>query len=155
MIGDGMYIYEATIRKEDDGFFVEFDDIDAAYASGDTIADAVQAATETLRLVLAEHIDTGLKLPKPNFKLSSNDILRVAIAVDVTPDFIERSKCVSITEAAEELGVTSSRISHMLDAGILQVVPFGNERLVTIASINERKANPKKAGRPRKDIMTA
>ncbi len=49
------------------------------------------------------------------------------------------------------LGLSTGRISHMLDAGVLQAVPFGNERLVTLASINERKANPRKAGRPKKE----
>ena len=40
----------------------------------------------------------------------------------------------------------------MLDDGVLQPVPFGNDRLVTIASVERRKREPKRAGRPRKTL---
>lgn len=40
----------------------------------------------------------------------------------------------------------------MLDAGILQAVPFGNGRLVTLVSINARLKNPGKVDRPRKAV---
>ena len=143
-----MYIYEATITKEDDGYIVQFDDISAAYAEGDSLQDALKAAAETLKLVLAEYIDTGMKLPEPVFKLSTDNKFRVAITVEVTREFIELTKCVSVTEAARELGVTKSRVCHMLDSGILQAIPFGNDRMVTISSINARRANPRGAGRP-------
>jgi len=92
-------------------------------------------------------------LPQPVFKLSTDKVARVAIAVDVSSEFIARTKCVTVTEAAYELGVTRSRVSHMLDAGILQGIPYGNERLVTIASVNARKLTPRGAGRPRKESV--
>jgi excisionase family DNA binding protein len=75
----------------------------------------------------------------------------MAVSVEVTPEMIERMKCVTATEAARKLGVSKGRVTHMLNAGVLQAVPFGNDRLVTLASINERIENPRKAGRPRKD----
>ena len=147
-----MFVYEATIREDDEGFFAEFDDIGAAYAAGKTLNETIEEAAGTLQLVLAEYLDTGMKLPEPTMKLSTEDTLRVAIAVEVTQEFIERSKCMTVVEASKELGVTPSRISHMLNAGILQAVPYGKERLVTIASLNARKGNPQNAGRPRKDV---
>ena len=146
-----MFVYEATISKNAEGYFAQFEDIGAAYAPGDTLEEVIKAAAETLQLVLAEYLDSGMKLPKPTFRFSSEDTMRVAVAVEVSQDFIDRTKCVTVTEAAQELGVTKGRISHMLDAGILQALPFGNERLVTLASINARKMAPRGAGRPRKD----
>ncbi|MCL2807008.1 MAG: type II toxin-antitoxin system HicB family antitoxin [Coriobacteriia bacterium] len=147
-----MFIYEATITQEDDGHFVQFEDIGAAYAHGATLNEAMVAAAETLQLVLAEYLDTGLPLPEPVFRLSSDGAMRVAVAVDVGDEFIEQSKCVTASEAASRLGVSNARITHMLDSGVLQAVPYGKDRLVTLASINERLANPKKAGRPRKKL---
>ncbi|MCL2529032.1 MAG: type II toxin-antitoxin system HicB family antitoxin [Coriobacteriia bacterium] len=146
-----MYIYEATITKEDGYYYAEFADIGAAYADGATFEEAVKAAAETLKLVLAEHLDTGLQLPRPTFQLSSDVAMRVAIAVDVTQEFIEQSKCVPASEAARMLGLSKGRISNMINSGVLQAVPYGNDRLVTLASINDRLKNPRGAGRPRKE----
>jgi len=150
-----MYVYEATIIKDEKGYFAQFEDIEAAYAPGDTLEMVIEAAADTLQLLLAEYLDTGIQLPQPVFRLSNAETFRVAIAVEVSKEFIERTKCVTVTEAASELGVSKSRISHMLDSGILQALPFGNERLVTLASINARKAAPRNAGRPRKEYATA
>jgi len=146
-----MFIYEATITKEDGYYHAEFEDIGAAYADGATFEEAIQAAAETLKLVLAEYLDTGLLLPKPKFQLSSVDVTRVAIAVDVTQEFIEQSKCVTASEAANMLGLSKGRITNMINSGVLQAVPYGNDRLVTLASINNRINNPRGAGRPRKE----
>ena len=150
-----MFVYEATITKDEEGFFAEFADIGAAYAPGDTLENVIKAAAETLQLVLAEYLDSGIRLPKPVFQLSDKETLRIAIAVDVSQDFIKRTKCVTVTEAAHELGITKSRVSQMLNSGVLQALPFGNERLVTLASINARKINPRNAGRPHKELVTA
>ncbi|MEG0503646.1 MAG: helix-turn-helix domain-containing protein, partial [Raoultibacter sp.] len=70
-------------------------------------------------------------------------------------EFIERTKCVTPTEAAEMLGLSKGRISHMLKSGVLQAVRFGDERLVTIASINKRKKASVGAGRPKTEHTTS
>ena len=147
-----MFVYEAAINKEEESYHVEFNDFGAAYADGTTVVEAIKAAAETLQLALAEYLDTGMKIPEPSFRLSDNEMLRIAIAVDVTPEFIERTNCVTTGEAAKMLGLSKGRITHMLNAGILQAVPYGNDRLVTLASINERLKNPREAGRPRKKV---
>jgi len=145
-----MFIYEATITKEDGYYHAEVEDIGAVYADGTSLEEAIKAAAETLKLVLAEYLDTGLQIPKPTFRLSSDDAMRVAIAVEVTQEFIEQSKCVSTSEAASMLGLSKGRITNMINSGVLQAVPYGKDRLVTLASINDRINNPRGAGRPRK-----
>ncbi|MCL2679900.1 MAG: type II toxin-antitoxin system HicB family antitoxin [Coriobacteriia bacterium] len=147
-----MYIYQAIITKEEDGFFAVFENFEEVFAEGNTLDEVVLAAAETLQLTLAEYIDTGLGLPEAVFNPARGDEERMAIAVDVTEGFIERTKCLTVSEAAQRLGVSKGRVSQMLTSGALQAVPFGNERLVTIASVNNRKTNPGQPGRPRKEI---
>jgi antitoxin HicB len=145
------YLYEAEFVQEEDGrYSVEFPQLPDAFTFGNDMAEAMDRAAEVLELIIGEYIDDGKPLPDPIFLGQSNDVLRVAISVTVTPEMIERMKCVSVGEAANMLKITKGRISQMLDANILQGVPFGNERLVTLASINERKKTPKGAGRPKK-----
>ena len=148
-----MFVYEATITKTDEGYHFEFEDIGAAYGDGETYKEAIEEAAATLQLVIATYLDSGMRLPEPVFRLPNKDETRVAVAIDVTQEFIEQTKCMTITDAAQDLGVSKGRIVQMINAGILQAVAFGNERLVTIASLNKRKANPRGAGRPKKEVI--
>lgn len=145
-----MFIYEATISRDDEGFYACFEAFDANCVDGDTLEEVIESAAVALQLLIAERLETGLNLPKQDFKLSGSNVMRIAVAVEVSNEFLLRSKCLSVSEAARELGVTRGRVTQLLDADILQAVPFGKDRLVTIASVNERKANPGKHGRPPK-----
>lgn len=143
-----MYIYEAKLSKDEDGFYLSFPDFQGAIADGSTIQEVMNAAVETLRLVIAEYVDVGDRLPEPTYTFSE-EAGSVAIAVEVDDAFIERTKCITQKEAAEELGLSKGRISHMLNSGVLQAALIGNERLVTLASVNKRKVESIGAGRPR------
>ncbi|MDR3307745.1 MAG: type II toxin-antitoxin system HicB family antitoxin [Coriobacteriales bacterium] len=149
------FIYEAEFKDDSGGYFVSFPQLPDAFTQGDDFIQATERAAEVLQLVIASSIDTGETLPEPVFKGYCEGTLRTAVSVEVTPDLIERSKCVTVTEAAEMLGVTKGRVAHMLDDGVLQPITFSDTRLVTLASINNRLANPRKAGRPSKSLTTA
>jgi len=147
----GMFVYEATVTLDEGGYyFAEFDQLQGCFADGESFEEVVSESAEALRLMLAYYIDNGKRLPEPIFKFSTDKVLRIAVAVDIDDEYILESKCLSIKDAAKELGVTTQRVSKMIDDGILETIPFGNDRLVTIASVNERLANPRGAGRPRK-----
>lgn len=140
------YTYAATITEQDGGWFVSFPDFPGAYSPGATIAEACDGAAESLRLTIAEHIDTGLQLPAPNITAKPEAVF----CVEVSDEFIAESKCMTATEAAQELGVTPGRVTQLLDAGLLEPYQFGGQRLVTIASVNARKQSAPRRGRPRK-----
>jgi excisionase family DNA binding protein len=96
-------------------------------------------------LVLAERIEEGGEIP------GQERVAEVlSINVDVTGNDIDKSKCLTIDQAARELGVSAGRVSQIASSGKLQAVTFGKKRMVTIASVNERKANPPASNRPRK-----
>ena len=148
------YVYEATLEKEDSGkYYVYFPELEGAYTSGDDIYDAVKKAGEVLELTIATYLDDGQSLPVPQFRGNEGDLIRIGISVMVTNEMRERMKCVTPSEAAKMLGVSKGRISQMLNAGILQSIPFGNERLVTLASVNLRLSSQRLNGRPRKAVV--
>jgi len=145
------YIYEATLEKEDSGkYYVYFPEFSGVCTSGKDINEAVSKAGEALELAIATCLDDGNKLPAPRFRGSEGNLVRIGISVIVTDEMRLRMKCVTPSEAAKMLGVSKGRISQLLDAGVIQPVPFGNERLVTLASIHERLCSPRLTGRPRK-----
>ncbi|MDR1089091.1 MAG: type II toxin-antitoxin system HicB family antitoxin [Coriobacteriales bacterium] len=150
------FVYEAEfIPDEYDGYSVSFPQLPDAFTQGEDLIESVEMAAEVLELIIAEYLDEGKRLPAPMFYGHSDKVLRIAISVEITPEIVARTRCVSATEAAHMLGLSKGRVTHLLDAGILQAIPFGNDRLVTLASINERIRNPKTAGRPRKETAVA
>jgi predicted RNase H-like HicB family nuclease/predicted XRE-type DNA-binding protein len=151
----GRYVYEAEFEEsEQGGYTVMFPQLPDAFTQGKDLVDAVDMAAEVLELIIGSYLDEGEALPTPIFNGHSEGMLRIGISVLVTPEMIERMKCVTVAEAASMLKLSRGRISHMMDSGILQAVPFGNERLVTLASINKRIQEPRRAGRPRKKAVS-
>ncbi len=139
------YTYDAVIVRDGDGYSVSFPQLPDAFTHGATREEASVRASEALTLILAERIEDGGAIP-PQVRVA--EVL--AVSVDVSGEDIERSKCLTIEQAAEELGVTAGRVSQLASSGKLQTVTFGKKRMVTIASVNARKANPPAANRPRK-----
>ena len=146
-----MYLYEATLFQEpgDNTYYVRFDAFPNCFADGASYAEAIESGAETLKLFIAEYLDEGRALPQEKFAHAAGCEYAV-VAVDVDDEFVQRTKCMTVAEAAEELGVTAGRVSQLLSAGKLQAVQYGADRLVTVASVEERKAHPSRAGRPRK-----
>lgn len=143
------YTYRATIEAYDDSWFVSFPDLPAAYSSGATLQEACEGAAESLRLVIAEYLDSGMTLPESRIE----DKPEAVFCVEVSDYYIARTKCMTVTEAAEELGVTPSRVSQLLSRGLLDAHELDGQRLVTIESINRRKANPPAPHRPPKSTL--
>ena len=148
-----MYIYDAVLTHESDGsYFIDFPAFDGCFSDGQTKEEAVNEGAEMLRLLIADYIDRGDKLPAYKQE-TAGDV--VTVAVDVDSAFIEETKCMTVTEASKELNVSKGRVSQMLSSGILQAVKTPNSRLVTIASVNKRKRENKSAGRPKQQLDVA
>lgn len=141
------FTYEATITQEEGSYLIDFPAFGGGvFADGDTLPEACESASTTLRLAIAEYLDSGLPLPP------SGDIntARAIFAVEVSDSFIAETKCLNYAEAAEFLNVSIGRISQMASEGQLEVYRHDGRKLITIASLNARKASQPKAGRPRK-----
>lgn len=143
------YVYEATVTKEPDGYILTFRDFPDIATDGDTIEEVCTHAVELLQLLIAGYLDDGVMVPHPTF----SDHPDVIISAEVTDETIAETKCMSITEAAEYLGITQGRVSQLLDSGGLEQYNIGGRRMVTIASVNARKNGKASAGRPRKAVV--
>lgn len=56
----------------------------------------------------------------------------------------------SVTEAAQRLGVNRARVHQLIKAGLLEAEKIGNTFVVSNASVEKRLESMPKGGRPRK-----
>lgn len=142
-----MYIYSAKVWKDKEGvWYADFPAFDGnCFTDAESYMGVIEACAETLRLVIASYISGGMELPEEQELLGD-----VWIAVDVDDDFVLRTGCCTVKEAAEQLEVSHSRVCALIRDGKLEAVPYGNGRLVMLKSISEYRMSPRKAGRPRR-----
>ena len=146
------YIYEILLEPEDDTsvWNVTVPDLEGCLTFGESIDDAVAEAADALMTYIASLLKNGDTLPSPVFgNEASKGGMAIALAVEVDASYIVDG--VSPSEAATMLGVTRGRVSQMIRAGVLSTYEHAGERVVDLASINDRLAAPRLAGRPRKE----
>jgi len=77
-------IYPAVFLKEDIGYSISFPDLDGCFSEGDTLSEAMVAATDVLGLFLAAMIDSKRPLPEPSepneIKLGENEFVTLIAA---------------------------------------------------------------------------
>lgn len=141
------YTYEATFdREHEGGYTVAVPSFECMVAGGETVKEACENAAGCLQLVIADMLDNGEQLPEPTF----SEAPQLVLCVEVSDSFIKESSCMTLSEAAVELGVTPSRVAQLLDAGLLTAAHPTGKRMVTIESVNKRKQTAPRRGRPSK-----
>lgn len=60
------YIYPAVFSEEDDGYAVNFPDLEGCFTCGDTLAEALYMAEDVLSLMLVEYEDEKKEIPAPS-----------------------------------------------------------------------------------------
>ena len=147
------YSYEATFeyQEEDGGWLATFPAFEGAVAFGSTITEACDNAATVLRLFVAQWLDDGRELPEPAFHEPPQSV----ISVEVDDAYRVRTRCTTITGAAEELGVSTGRVSQLVTSGALDAIELDGRRYVTLASLNAHQANRRGAGRPKREPALA
>ena len=84
-----MYVYEATLEKTDEGYFATVPLFDACYADGKTIEQAVESIATVLKLCIADLLDEGTPLPKPEF----SEDPKLGLCVEVDDEFHISTRC--------------------------------------------------------------
>lgn len=114
---------------------------------GKDVEDACESAADLLREIIRMYLLHGERPPAPSF---GNDVqrngVRVIVSVDPALDEIEK---LSASEAARILGVSRSRVTAMIESGLLDAWKDGRNTWVTRASVDARLAIPRKPGRPK------
>lgn len=115
---------------------------------GEDIQDACESAADWLRGLIEDYLMRGEEPPKPTF---GNEPKEGAVAVVVSVEAsLGNIPKVSATQAAQELGVSRSRISKLLADGLLEGWREGRNTWVTRASLDARLSQPREVGRPKK-----
>lgn len=114
---------------------------------GDDLTDAVESAADWLIGVVDDHLMAGTEMPPASFGHEPRHGGRV-IAVAVCRELSD-IPAMTAADAARELGVSSARVAQLINAGLLDSWKDGTKRMVSRDSVEARKADAPKPGRPR------
>lgn len=142
------FIYQIVLTPDDEGgYSVEVPDLPGCFTHGDTIEDAAAMGADAAKTYVASLMAHEEPIPAPTAREVDGTAFMVFFEVDSS--YIVEGETVSAAEAARMLGVSAGRVTHMLDAGILQGYRRGRRTHVTVDSIKQRLGSNPGAGRPR------
>lgn len=148
------FIFQAILTPEEEGgYSVEFPDLPGCFSCGDTFNGAVAMGADAAKTYVASLLGHGEAVPEPQRHRCPSGAEDVMVFFETDPSYIVEGDVVSAAEASRMLGVSAGRITHMLDAGVLDGYREGRRTWVSVASIEKRLSEIPKAGRPRKTQM--
>ena len=78
------YVYPVILTPEEDGYYVNFPDIESCYTQGDDLADALEMAKDVLALRLCAYENEKKTIPqaslKQDFELNEVQIISLVSA---------------------------------------------------------------------------
>ena len=143
--------YEFELYRGQKQWIIEAYDLPACITQGEDVEDACESAADILREFAREALMGGGKMPASTFGHEpANGGMNVVVSVEAS---LESVRKVSATEAARMLGVGRSRVTAMLNSGLLDGWRDGRNTWVTLDSIEARLVDTPKAGRPKKPAV--
>ena len=125
------YIYPAIFSKIDEGYFVDFPDLENCFTQGKNMIDSIELAEDVLNIMLIDMEDKKQSLPQPTdinlIKLKENSVISLVKADTVQYRKENSNKAIKKTltipswlnEAAEKQSVNFSQV--LQDALVKQV----------------------------------
>ena len=120
---------------------------------GTDLQNAVYMASDWLRMFALDDLAKGRKLfwgPLGNKPQHGGTVIAISVCVDLS-----EVPAVTAAEAAQRLGISTARIAQLCKTRELDSWRIGATRMVSVDSIELRKALKKRAGRPLKDAKGA
>lgn len=114
---------------------------------GSDLNDAVESAADFLACMVDDHLMGGIELPTPDFEHEPQHGGKI-IAVAVSRELAD-IPAITAADAARMLGVSSARVSQLINAGQLDSWKDSSKRMVSRDSIEARLADAPKTGRPK------
>ncbi|WP_172135426.1 type II toxin-antitoxin system HicB family antitoxin [Adlercreutzia sp. ZJ473] len=151
----GKYIYDAVFHAaEEGGYWADAPDLPGCVSEGDTINEAASMMADAMKTYVASLLLHGDEVPVSHIGHEADDgEIVIAVFFETDESYVIRGKVVSAAQAARDLGVSAGRVTHMIDAGLLDGYRSGRRTYVSVESIKKRKADPRSAGRPRKEAL--
>lgn len=121
-------------------------------AFGSDLNDAVESTADFLACMVDDHLIGGVDLPAPDFGHEPQHGGKI-IAVTVSRE-LNDIPAVTAADATRMPGVSSARVSQLINAELLDSWKDGTKRMVSKASIEARLGDTSKAGRPKEVSIT-
>ena len=148
------YVYEAIIEPSGKWLEARFPDL-GIITQGEDMQDAAFMAQDLLENHIVMALQKGRTLPAPTFGNECSDAgYRLGIVVDCDAS-TPQDETMSVSEAADVLGVTPARIRAMIASGILRSQKIGLVHMVDAQSVIDRFNEPVHAGRPKREAALA
>ena len=144
------YTYEFEVFENEGRFIAYPFDMDGA-TQGRDIREVALMAADWLRSDMEHRLLHDIKIPVATF--GNRPVEGGMVMLMSVEAAIAQIKRLSAAEAARMLGVSPSRVTHMIKAGILESFKDGHRSWVTLQSVEARLSKPRSAGRPRKQLV--
>lgn len=120
---------------------------------GEDFDDAVDMAADWLHTMVLDYLMKGYEVPKfPKGNEPKRGGSIVAVAVDAS---LSEVPAVTAADAAGLLGISAARVTQLCNAKLLDSWKVGRTRMVSLESIELRLDEERKAGRPKRELVTA
>ncbi len=147
----GKYLYQVVMTPEEEGgYSVDVPDLPGCYSCGDDFNDAAMMAADAAKTYVASLLAHGEEVPPATRRETPSGSNSIYVFFEADPSWVVTGEVISAAEAARQLGVTSGRVSQMISKGVLDGYRDGRRTYVSVASVEARKAEAPRAGRPRK-----
>jgi excisionase family DNA binding protein len=145
------FIYGVLLtRDKEGGWDVTVPDLPGCFTYGESRMEALAQAGDAMRTYVAALLEQGEQPPAPTNIPCPEDSESVYVFFETSAGYVLPGPHVSAAEAARQLGVSPGRITRMIDSGILDGYRVGRHTYVTCESIDRRKEEGARAGRPSK-----
>lgn len=142
-----LHVYEFDVFEDEDVLLALPFDMEGGTQGAD-FREACEMAADWLKTEMEHRVMRGLPFPEATFGNESRHGGRtVIVAVDASKKTVPR---MTAAAAARELGVTPGRVSQMVKAGLLESFELDGRTWLTRGSVEARKEEAPKPGRPRK-----
>ena len=142
------HVYEFEVFLDEGRYTVWPFDFECGGTSGATFREACEMAVDWLKTVVEDYAMHDEATPEPTFDNEPRYGGRIiTVAIDAGLETIPR---MTAAEAARALGVSPSRVSHMIRDGLLESFKYGHNTWVTGYSVEARLREPPRAGRPKR-----
>ena len=142
------HVYEFEVFLDEGRYTVWPFDFECGGTSGATFREACEMAVDWLKTVVEDYAMHDEATPEPTFDNEPRYGGRIiTVAIDAGLETIPR---MTAAEAARALGVSPSRVSHMIRDGLLESFKYGHNTWVTGYSVEARLRVRPRAGRPKR-----
>lgn len=145
------FIYQAFLCPEEEGGYSAYiPDLKGCFSEGDTLIETVEMIADAGKTYISALVKEGEKVPVSTVREIPEGNREAWVSFEADPSYVIAGDVISAAQAARELGLSAGRITHMLNAGLLDGYREGRRTWITKESVKARVKEPRNAGRPKR-----